>query len=406
MIRLNDPARLRRIILWGMLGALGLSGVLATVGVLGNSYEYTWSAITTGLAALVACGLLFAAGRLLDSEKSRSAGLFMMALVIVEFGFVLLATWCPLIFFSATPYRSREIFVEIAASFVPIAVVLALFSYVRNRRGGKLAAIVGGASTLVAFIIFLIAIISPDNAAMIAGRIWGTGWAYWFFALVAGANLAAAVRRPWRWIGIAAAVAALLLGIRNIWSDEPDYINAYAILITAAILGGLINLLWLGTLKAGQKWLRVFAAACGVCAGILIDFSVIAQEYANEPAARIGTALAVCAVCASLAVAILMIFNRRPAPASETDIDAPEISILCPTCRRKQNIALTHGFGETSCPGCGMIFSIRIRAPRCSSCNYVLLMFHGDRCPECGAAVKSQHTPPLVSAAAASEPTV
>ena len=65
------------------------------------------------------------------------------------------------------------------------------------------------------------------------------------------------------------------------------------------------------------------------------------------------------------------------------------MEMVCPVCRKKQTVPINDGVGELSCPGCGLIVSVRLRAPRCPSCDYMLLMLHSDRCPECGAPISA-----------------
>src|ERR1700761_3479064 len=96
MIRLNDPVKLRRMILWVMLAALGLSAALTVIGVLENSFNDAYRMIGSGIAAVIASALLLAAGKLLDSEKFRKTGLFIMLLILIEFVLVLLTFWDPI----------------------------------------------------------------------------------------------------------------------------------------------------------------------------------------------------------------------------------------------------------------------------------------------------------------------
>ncbi|MGD0542282.1 MAG: hypothetical protein ABSB33_12270 [Tepidisphaeraceae bacterium] len=88
-------------------------------------------------------------------------------------------------------------------------------------------------------------------------------------------------------------------------------------------------------------------------------------------------------------MAIVAAFDRRIAPRPTGELDAGKMEMVCPVCRKKQTVPINDGVGELSCPGCGLIVSVRLRAPRCPSCDYMLLMLHSDRCPECGAPISA-----------------
>jgi hypothetical protein len=385
-MRLDDPVRLRRMILWVMLGALGLTALLAIVGVIDNSFQESYRMIGSGIAAVAASGLLLAAGKLLDSPKNRRTALFIMGLIIVQFVLSLLAFWDPLRMSGLRGFNSEEGFDLMAVTFVPIAIPLGLFFYVRQLRGGSVAGLLGISTTLITFGIFLFAIWTSDAANE---DLWETGWSIWFFAFgSAGCAAGAGVdRRHWRWIGMIAAIAALALGVANIWG-QPVPTLLLSILIALAIVIGHANVLWLCKLKPSQLWLRWAATTLATCGAATVVYGVNVRVRGDDLLMRLGTAAGICALCATVSVAILAAFNRRAMPVvSEDEVEAAEISIVCPTCRRKQNVMLSHGFGEAACGNCGMKFSIRTTAPRCANCNYLLLMFRGDRCPECGDAI-------------------
>jgi ssDNA-binding Zn-finger/Zn-ribbon topoisomerase 1 len=144
--------------------------------------------------------------------------------------------------------------------------------------------------------------------------------------------------------------------------------------------------MWLCKLKPAQVWLRWAAFAFAFAAGTFFDYGMI-RDPNDEMLWRIAAATGICAGCGTVAVAILTAFNRRMMPVAGAGVDAKEIAVVCPVCHKKQNVAIAEGIGESACAGCGMIISVRLRPPRCPACNYILLMIHSDRCPECGTAI-------------------
>lgn len=387
-MRFDDPVRLRRMILWVMLGSLAASAGLAVVGVLDNSWEQSERMIGSGISAVVASGLLLWSGKLLESEKNRKTGLFVMGLIVIQFVLVLMALWDPLRLTGS--YRSADMLAETAAVFVPVGIPAGIFFYVRQLRGGRMSGFFGMAPLAIAAGFFLAAIWSESTThySVLNEFIWETGWGCWFFAFAASAAVAGVGmdRRHWRWVGLLAATAALALGLHNVWSGERTAVNLLTILIALGILVPHANLISLCNLKARQRWMKWVAIAIAWVCGAIVVYSVC-TETRVDVLWRMGTASGICAGCATVAVAILAAFNRRAIPAGGDGVDATEIAVVCPACRRKQNVALAGGFGEEACGGCGMILSIRVRAPRCGNCGYMLLMFKGERCPECGTLV-------------------
>jgi ssDNA-binding Zn-finger/Zn-ribbon topoisomerase 1 len=389
-MRLDDTAALRRIILRIMLGALSVSAALAVLGVMvGAARDQSPRMIGTGIAAAVASALLLASCKFLDSEKFRRTGLFVMALILLQFILVLAALWGDL--WMSRSNRVVDTLALIAAMYPIAAVPAAIFFHVRQLPGGRFAGIFGMVSCCLAFAFFAIAA-SDDrwfvNYTMSA-IYWETGWACWFFAIVAAACSAGAGidRKHWRWIGLAAAALAFGLGLYNVWGSRENAIELFTIATTLAILIGHANILWLCKLTSAQRWLRWATAIFAWIAGVIFDYAAITNftERTNEDfLGRIGIAATICAACGTVAVAILTAFNRRIAPKPTAGIDTAQIDIICPICHKKQTIPIKDGTGESNCNNCGLILSIRLRAPRCPSCDYTLLMLKTNRCPECG----------------------
>jgi len=385
----DDTVRLRRTILWIMLGALAVSALLAVLGVMTSRFDQEFRMIGTGISAAVASGLLLAACKLLESEKSRHTSLVLMAIIVFEFLLALLGFWNP-----STGQFSQmdEEFVLTAACFPLAALPAALFFHIRQFPGGKIAGWIGMGMSGVAFVAFMRA----NWASYLPVRqtnideYWGSGWACWLFAFVGAATTAGfgADRRHWRWIGFAAALLAFFMGLHGIWHEPETSSNFFIISGTLALLIGHINVLWLCKLKRSQEWLRFATAIVACIAAICFDEGTIEQRGAFDFIWRCGMAAGICAGCGTVAIAILTAFNRRVAnSASNSGTDLIELPLVCPCCHRKQTISLRDGIGESACGGCGMIYSIRVCAPRCASCGYLLLMFHGNRCPECGTTI-------------------
>ena len=384
---LDDPARLRRIMLWVMLSALAASGLLAVVGVVSGNSDDAWRMICSGVAAVIAAGLMLAACKLLDSDKTRRTGLFILAAIAAQFILILLAFWDPPRNWSVRDSEEKQ---GLTALLFAVAVIPSiLFFHVNGLRGGRAAGTFGIIGILASYALFLTAIWTSNfNLSADDERLWETAWGVWFFTLVVSASLAGVGidHRHWRWIGLPVAIAALAIALRNVWSDTDRFVNLLTVLITLAIVIAHANIVFLCALKGRQEWMRWATVVCILFAAAAFDFTVIDRPN-DDGMWRIASAAAICTACATVALGILAAFNRKPAPHTGDGIEAAEIAVVCPNCRKKQTVPLSRGIGESPCGGCGMIFSIRIRAPRCATCGYLLLMFKGDLCPECGAKV-------------------
>jgi hypothetical protein len=379
-----------------MLGALAVSGALAVLGVLvGGNGEETARIIGTGVSAAITSGLLLASCKFLDSEKYRRTGLFVMAMILVQFLLVLAAFWGRV--WMSGNYRGEDELYESAAVFPLAWIPAALFFHVRQLRGGRAAGLFGMIGCALALTFFLLATWS-DATSIWRGSInwncWEIGWACWFFAF--GSTACAAGigidHRHWRWIGLAASVLSFGLGVNIAWTNEEKNSNLFAVATTIAVVIGHANLLWLCKLKSRQRLLRWATASFAWIAGASFDYAVLANV--NEDLIwRIATAATICAGCGTVAVAILAAFNRRVTARPTGEIDAGKIDLACPICGKKQIMPMKDGVGEGNCAECGLIISIRARAPRCPSCDYMLLMLKTDRCPECGAHVAGSPAP-------------
>jgi hypothetical protein len=160
-----------------MLGALAATGALAVIAVLAPRGMEPYRMIGTAVATAVGSALLARSCRLLDSEKTRRAGLLEMLLIFVQFILVFLALW--------DPSQSQESMAPTALLFPVVAVPALVFFHFRSRPGGRLAADVGIALCAAAYAWFLAAIWTnfPGDSY------WITGWLTLCTAFVAAANL-------------------------------------------------------------------------------------------------------------------------------------------------------------------------------------------------------------------------
>jgi len=218
------------------------------------------------------------------------------------------------------------------------------------------------------------------------------GWSLGACGLFIVAALTGAGADRWylRWIGVISAVTGLFIAARYIHSGESWHTEPLLAFGTLSLVIGHANLALRCRLKSSQIWLAYGTIAAVAAASVFTNISAKADAGDiwddRSACSRIAGAAGVLAACGTLALAILYRINQRILPPGEKKAELNSIAIVCPVCQMKQTIA----GGAGTCDQCGLEFQIKMIEPRCPACGYSLLMFRGDRCPECGAATSSE----------------
>src|SRR5207237_6549966 len=103
------------------------------------------------------------------------------------------------------------------------------------------------------------------------GNWWGTAGVLGGCGLLAVAALAGMPlsRRPWRWLGVAAAAVAAAMATAGIWLDLHRGGEALACVTSLSAVVGYWNLTLLVPLTASQRWVRCVGIAAGLAAAAL-----------------------------------------------------------------------------------------------------------------------------------------
>ena len=351
----------------------------------------------------IAAGLMFPLSSMIARSRSRAAGLFGMAVVIVEFVLLLLFIW---IFdrhtFSYEFDRRIWLTVQIVLmTAVPAAVFLRMFTAKRTRFAGR----VGLAVSIAGLLLLLTATYLPDNSYKTSQWL-DTAFAVYYLGLISALCLVGhgSDRHYWRWIGVAAGAVACIIALLRIWLHDfafhnvlvsmtnTNIIRSNATLVTMASISVVVaytNLVRLIPLRKGHGWLRVGTIATGLGAAAYFDMSAIVHVSAADYYLRGAVAAGILAGCGSLAMLVLARFDR-PADA---EMLSTELTLTCPRCNRKQAIST----GTSDCADCGLQFELHVEEPRCRHCEYLLYGLTSDQCPECGTPIR--HGDVSVSAA-------
>lgn len=375
---------LRKLLLRIMLSALAASAAAGAAAILfSNGRDLVWRVVATGMITAVACGLLLATTRLLDREKTRSAGLLLAGTIVLEALLGLTVLWD--VISSAAGGRADEsIGLTMLAVFLAVPAA-AFFLRAGWRRGSELAAGIGKVTSGVCLVLMLI---GAWALSLHSDLLWETAAIVGLFGMLAAGCVAGRqYRRPWRWLGVAASLAACAMGVYGVWARAEQGPGPFAIVASAAVLIAYLNVAMLAPLKASQRWLRIGAIGAVIMTLICIDVLAVhgeSDDRLSESMQRLGGAAGIVAACGSLALLILTAFNRRGASQAPASSEMREMALTCPHCGKKQSLPT----GGAACAGCGLRIHIRLEEPRCPNCNYLLYMLASDRCPECGTVVR------------------
>ncbi|HEX2971262.1 MAG TPA: hypothetical protein VHP11_02945 [Tepidisphaeraceae bacterium] len=380
----------RKILLRVMLWSLAIAAVVGALAILVAAREIVWRVVGTALTTAVASALLLALSLLFEREKSRSAALFGMAAVLVEFLLTLVLIWDFVgLFVDDYHYESA---IAITIGFIFLTGVPAMF-FLRTLHmpQARIAAQVG---LILSAIVFLLAMVAAWGPRRIwhNNAIWdsiGTTSAFGIVAVVCLVGVGTD-RRHWRYLGIAASALGLAIALWAIWNNIRQ---ESAIFTTICSIAGVIayaNVAMICPLMPNQQWVRWIALGAAILTAAFIDFDATFPHGSNsELLLRSAGATGFIAACATLAMLVLARLNQGLGQQLVL-AEIRQLTLICPGCHKKQLLPV----GDAQCPTCHLRFSIKIAEPRCPNCDYLLYMLKSDRCPECGTPLPTPALPP------------
>ncbi|UCE60928.1 MAG: hypothetical protein JSU63_04085 [Phycisphaerales bacterium] len=380
---------IRVILLRIMLWALGLAAVIGVAAVLFEGGDLAWRVVGTAVATAVACALMMAASRLVDREKSRSAGLLGMGAVILEFLGSLILIWELPRYLFGGGYEEQ---IALTMLYLGMAVLLVMVLLRGSQSpSGAVASHVGIWLTLTAFLVFVLAIWDPAQHPGVSYW-WETGGAITVLGGLAVGSLIGlrpGDHRYWRWAGVLASIVACVMWLSEIWiglGSDPGFVIFCVLLSLAAVIVHA-NLSIMCPLAVGQGWVRAVAIFAAILTAACLDV-LAADDRLNLAAVdgqlfgRLAAAAGIVTGCGTLALAVLARLNRvvdfEPLSAELTTV-----TVLCPRCGKKQSLRI----GDSACVSCKLRISIKIEEPRCPQCGYLLYGLPSNCCPECGTTV-------------------
>lgn len=366
------PQRLfLKLMLW-LLAASAAAGVLAiflATGVMGR-------VAGTALLGAVATGLAMAVSRMLDDEKKRVAGLVGLGTIVVSLVLALAALWIELGLSGDLDWQ-----LALTAFLSCIAGLVACSLLPRTGTPAFRAAAWVALATDVTALVFLLGAVwvTEEEPLQTAGFLLASGPAAAVALVGAGIE-----RRPWRWLGVLAAVVALGMGITGTWFISSDNPTPYIITMVIAVVVAHANIVMRVALGESAIWARPVAigstAAAGACVCGLTLITDGFDSSGPDALTRLAGAMGIVSACSTVAIVVLYRLNRRPPGTSAEVTGITAVQVVCPHCGRKHGAVI----GESACAGCGLLITVKVREPRCAACDYPLLGLRGGVCPECG----------------------
>jgi hypothetical protein len=358
---MTTPKPLRRLFFQVMLWSLGAAAVAGFFAVLTASYDVVGRVAATAFATAVAAGIMWRLEALLDDDAKSVSGLLGMASTGICFLLSLLGIW-------AGEEDEWRWWVTICALAMTTPVAMGCLQLIAKGRE-LVAGLVGLAFSGIVLVLWLIPIwiATTDYAEWSATVAVVAGYAA--LATLCLISVSRSVRDAWRWAGVAAAAMGCLVSLQAIWDRKPvsdSTLDAVTVLVSVASVVAHANLTFLVPLRASQVWIRWATIASAVLTAGTIDAIAVFDWHSDTLAARFAGALAIVAVCGSLALAVLARYNKlgeSTRPASPEGIDPAEIekmTVVCPCCELQQTVPL----GGAQCPKCALEIDIRVQAAK------------------------------------------
>lgn len=374
-----------------MLALVGLAALAGVATIFLPAKDFLARIAGTLITSAFAIALALPASKKLDREETRPMGLAMLTAIVPCFVLVLAALWIGLLFSWRVELEVLATALHYAGCAAVLLVALGLSKGEATRVSGRLAIV----AALVCFVIGLPAIWA-ERAGLgtwdLQAKLWGTSWLIFWTMVLAGMSLFAVTTRttPWRWIGVLAAAAALLMGLYGIWNElkDPPVWFVQALIVALAI--GLANVLNTLKLEGMQRYVALGTIGTVLLTAVLGSYlNFITEGFrgdldGDELLVRLIAAGSIVSVCGLLAITIFLAANRRALVTTSAAVkEITRVRVVCPRCTTKSDAAL----GSDRCPGCGLLYLFRLAEPRCVKCDYNLLDLKSDRCPECGTPV-------------------
>ena len=153
---------------------------------------------------------------------------------------------------------------------------------------------------------------------------------------------------------MAASVVAGSMLVVDIWTWTTVSRDTITILTSVGLVVAHANMCVLIPLRTSQLWIRAGTIAAAILTAGCADALWILDIRGDSLVERVCGAATIAMGCGTLALAILLRYNRTT--ATEDAAVITKITIMCPRCQCKQTVAL----GDVRCSRCDLGLQIHV----------------------------------------------
>lgn len=163
------------------------------------------------------------------------------------------------------------------------------------------------------------------------------------------------------WLGVVASGLAGTILVLDIWdwiAGAQSLERTIVVLTSAGLVVAHANLCFLAPLRANQIWLRSATIGAAVLTAVCVDAVTVFRITGDSHIARLAGASAIAMGCGTLALAVLLRYNRATSTVDDSGNEIRQITFDCPRCQSKQTVA----FGGVCCSQCHLHLNIHVDA--------------------------------------------
>jgi hypothetical protein len=359
-----DQKLLFKVMLW----SLGVTAVLGVAAVLTASFDTVGRVTATAfLTSAVAAFLGQAAVRL---EQSASAVKLAQAGAILFFVFALCGIW---------KVGNEGKAWGTALICLGSLTVAASGWAIRRQSDYRYTGLIAAAASFVSGVCWLIGVWSDQFDTNIV--VTGCAIAAWSAAAaICLVGLGTEPSRPWRWIGIGAAIAGLLLSEYAIYRNlNQKWVTDWLFVIGSIVVVVIHAVLCYASRSAPQQLtIRLVAIASTIFTALLADLIVLQELQGDHFILRLTIATAIVASTSTIATAFIIqrtskksrleetVAGRSPDTRTGPTAEYKSLYIECPECHQRSQLPV----GSSTCPHCNLGFTIQILLAKSALTTY------------------------------------
>ena len=377
----------RKLLLRVMLWSLALAAVCGVLAVLFSAHETAWRVVGTMVTTAVAAGLMMWMSVLSEKQRTREAGFLGMAMVVMEWMLAEALIWDIRQAFGLGYHFEESVGMSMAFGAGTAMWAMLALTW-RERKGFERAAVVGLIVAATVALLWLLGAWWPEGStayfatSSVRTKLLESSWAAACMGILLTVLMLDVARLRW-WVLIAMVcdVVALALWLTAIWLEIHESNGTAECVASVAVVGAFCNALRLVRLRDAQQWVVWATMGAAIATGLMVDVVIVLEKQHGDVdlLGRLAAAGGILTGCGTMAMVVLGRLNRHDVVPAEMPT-VTDVAIICPVCAKKQKLQI----GESKCGGCGLLFEIKVKEPRCPQCNYLLFMLKSDRCPECG----------------------